>query len=35
MTPPRFLVPGDVVTVAIGGIGEIANPVIAEPVPDA
>jgi 2-keto-4-pentenoate hydratase/2-oxohepta-3-ene-1,7-dioic acid hydratase in catechol pathway len=31
MTPPRFLVPGDVVKVAIAGIGEIENPVIVEP----
>jgi 2-keto-4-pentenoate hydratase/2-oxohepta-3-ene-1,7-dioic acid hydratase in catechol pathway len=29
--PPRFLVPGDVVRIAIDGIGEIENRVIAEP----
>ncbi len=29
--PPRFLVPGDVVRVAIEGLGVLENPVIAEP----
>jgi 2-keto-4-pentenoate hydratase/2-oxohepta-3-ene-1,7-dioic acid hydratase in catechol pathway len=29
--PPRYLVPGDVVRIAIDGIGQIENPVIAEP----
>jgi 2-keto-4-pentenoate hydratase/2-oxohepta-3-ene-1,7-dioic acid hydratase in catechol pathway len=29
--PPRFLVVGDTVTVRISGIGELSNPVIAEP----
>lgn len=29
--PPRYLHPGDVVEVAIGGIGALRNPVIAEP----
>jgi len=28
--PPRFLKPGDVVTVRIEGIGELTNPVVAE-----
>jgi 2-keto-4-pentenoate hydratase/2-oxohepta-3-ene-1,7-dioic acid hydratase in catechol pathway len=27
--PPRFLAPGDVVTVAVDGIGELTNPVVA------
>jgi 2-keto-4-pentenoate hydratase/2-oxohepta-3-ene-1,7-dioic acid hydratase in catechol pathway len=27
--PPVFLAPGDVVTVAVGGIGELTNPVVA------
>ncbi|UCE85349.1 MAG: fumarylacetoacetate hydrolase family protein [Deltaproteobacteria bacterium] len=31
MKPPRFLVAGDVVRVAIDGIGEIENPVVDEP----
>ena len=31
MSPPVFLKPGDVVRVAIDGIGELRNPVIAEP----
>jgi len=30
-TPPRFLRPGDEVTVAVEGIGALTNPVIAEP----
>ena len=29
--PPRWLKPGDAVTVRIGGIGELTNPVVAEP----
>ena len=29
-TPPRFLQPGDQVTVAIEGIGSLTNPVVAE-----
>jgi len=29
-TPPAYLAPGDTVTVAIGGIGELTNPVIRE-----
>ncbi len=29
--PPKFLVEGDVVRIAIDGIGEIAGAVIAEP----
>jgi 2-keto-4-pentenoate hydratase/2-oxohepta-3-ene-1,7-dioic acid hydratase in catechol pathway len=29
MSPPRFLQPGDVVTVSAGGIGELTNPVVA------
>lgn len=29
MDPPRFLQPGDVVTVAATGIGEVTNPVVA------
>jgi 2-keto-4-pentenoate hydratase/2-oxohepta-3-ene-1,7-dioic acid hydratase in catechol pathway len=29
--PPRYLVPGDIVRIAIDGIGQIENPVIAEP----
>ena len=29
MVPPRFLVPGDVVTVSATGIGELTNPVVA------
>jgi 2-keto-4-pentenoate hydratase/2-oxohepta-3-ene-1,7-dioic acid hydratase in catechol pathway len=28
--PPRWLVPGDSVTIAIDGIGELTNPVVAE-----
>lgn len=32
MQPPRWLRPGDVVSVRIDGIGELANPVAAEPV---
>jgi 2-keto-4-pentenoate hydratase/2-oxohepta-3-ene-1,7-dioic acid hydratase in catechol pathway len=28
-TPPRFLQPGDVVTVGVEGIGELSNPVVA------
>jgi 5-carboxymethyl-2-hydroxymuconate isomerase len=28
MTPPRFLQPGDVVTVSASGIGELTNPVV-------
>lgn len=31
MTPPRYLVPGDVVRVEIEGIGHIENRVVAEP----
>lgn len=31
MKPPQFLVPGDVVKIAIDGIGEIENAVIEEP----
>jgi 2-keto-4-pentenoate hydratase/2-oxohepta-3-ene-1,7-dioic acid hydratase in catechol pathway len=30
-TPPRYLQPGDEVIVAIEGIGELRNPVVAEP----
>ncbi len=30
-TPPRWLVPGDVVTVEIEAIGQLTNPVVAEP----
>lgn len=30
-TPPRWLVPGDTVTVEVSGIGSLTNPVIAEP----
>ncbi|MDD4016471.1 MAG: fumarylacetoacetate hydrolase family protein [Kiritimatiellae bacterium] len=30
-TPPVYLAPGDTVTVSIGGIGELTNPVIREP----
>jgi 2-keto-4-pentenoate hydratase/2-oxohepta-3-ene-1,7-dioic acid hydratase in catechol pathway len=30
-TPPRFLHPGDEVTIEIDGIGRLTNPVIAEP----
>ncbi|MPZ17711.1 MAG: DUF2437 domain-containing protein [Luteitalea sp.] len=30
-TPPRWLQPGDQVTVAIDGIGELSNPVVMEP----
>lgn len=30
--PPRFLVPGDVMTVSITGLGELKNPVVQEPV---
>jgi 2-keto-4-pentenoate hydratase/2-oxohepta-3-ene-1,7-dioic acid hydratase in catechol pathway len=29
-TPPLYLVPGDTVTVSIGEIGTLTNPVIAE-----
>jgi 2,4-didehydro-3-deoxy-L-rhamnonate hydrolase len=29
MDPPRFLAPGDVVTVSASGIGELTNPVVA------
>jgi len=29
-TPPRWLKPGEVVTVAIEGLGELTNPVVAE-----
>ena len=29
--PPRWLVPGDVVTIEIDGIGRLENPVVAEP----
>jgi 2-keto-4-pentenoate hydratase/2-oxohepta-3-ene-1,7-dioic acid hydratase in catechol pathway len=29
MQPPRFLQPGDVVTVSASGIGELTNPVVA------
>jgi 2-keto-4-pentenoate hydratase/2-oxohepta-3-ene-1,7-dioic acid hydratase in catechol pathway len=28
--PPRWLRPGDVVTVTVGGVGELTNPVVAE-----
>jgi len=31
MKPPRYMKPGDTVTVAIERIGELTNPVIAEP----
>jgi 2-keto-4-pentenoate hydratase/2-oxohepta-3-ene-1,7-dioic acid hydratase in catechol pathway len=31
MKPPQFLKPGDRVTIAIDGIGELTNPVAAEP----
>jgi len=31
--PPRYLQPGDTVTVAIEGIGELTNPVVEEPAP--
>jgi 2-keto-4-pentenoate hydratase/2-oxohepta-3-ene-1,7-dioic acid hydratase in catechol pathway len=31
MKPPQFLQPGDTVKIAIDKIGEIENPVIAEP----
>ena len=30
--PPRWLVPGDVVTIEIEGIGELTNPVVSEEV---
>jgi 2-keto-4-pentenoate hydratase/2-oxohepta-3-ene-1,7-dioic acid hydratase in catechol pathway len=30
-TPPRYLRPGDEVVVSIEGLGELRNPVIAEP----
>ncbi len=30
--PPRFLVPGDLATIEIEGIGSLTNPVIEEPV---
>ena len=29
-TPPVYLAPGDTVTIAIGGIGELTNPVALE-----
>lgn len=29
MVPPRFLAPGDVVTVSASGVGELTNPVVA------
>ena len=29
-TPPRYLRPGDEVTVRVEGIGELVNPVVAE-----
>jgi len=29
-TPPRYLRPGDQVTVKVEGIGELVNPVVAE-----
>ncbi len=29
--PPRWLKPGDVVTVVVEGVGELSNPVVAEP----
>ena len=35
MSPPAFLVEGDVVTITIDGVGTIANPVIAEPADNA
>ena len=31
MKPPKYMKPGDTVTVAIEKIGELTNPVIAEP----
>ncbi len=31
MTPPRFLVPGDVVRVEVGGVGWIENRVVEAP----
>jgi 2-keto-4-pentenoate hydratase/2-oxohepta-3-ene-1,7-dioic acid hydratase in catechol pathway len=31
LTPPRFLQPGDSVTIEIEGIGQLTNPVLAEP----
>jgi 2-keto-4-pentenoate hydratase/2-oxohepta-3-ene-1,7-dioic acid hydratase in catechol pathway len=30
-TPPRYLQPGDEVVVSIEGLGELRNPVVAEP----
>jgi len=30
--PPRWLQPGDVVTIEIEGIGALTNPVVEEPV---
>ena len=33
MTPPRFLSPGDEVTVEVQEIGSLTNPVTAAPVP--
>ncbi len=32
--PPRWLVAGDVVTVAVDGVGELTNPVVGEPAGD-
>jgi 2-keto-4-pentenoate hydratase/2-oxohepta-3-ene-1,7-dioic acid hydratase in catechol pathway len=32
--PPRWLSAGDTVRIAIGGIGELSNPVVNEPGPD-
>jgi 2-keto-4-pentenoate hydratase/2-oxohepta-3-ene-1,7-dioic acid hydratase in catechol pathway len=29
-TPPRFLQPGDTVTVEVEGLGSLSNPVVAE-----
>jgi 2-keto-4-pentenoate hydratase/2-oxohepta-3-ene-1,7-dioic acid hydratase in catechol pathway len=29
--PPRWLQPGDTVTIAVEGVGELSNPVVAEP----
>ncbi len=31
MKPPKFLVAGDVVRIEIASLGQIENPVIAEP----
>ncbi len=33
MDPPRFLVPGDIVTCSASGIGELTNPVVAGSAP--